>query len=100
MSRLDTIEVRRVMTEFAEFVTEKAKSNLKRNKRNSSGQLARSIGYNLNVTDNSIELSFEGEDYLDFIDKGVSGTVKKYNTPFSFKSKGGKRGLKGMPPRS
>ena len=38
------------------------------------------------------------EDYGEFQDKGVSGIEQKYNTPFSYKSKGGKRGLKGMPP--
>lgn len=40
------------------------------------------------------------EDYGFFQDKGVSGIKKKYNTPFSYKSKGGKNGLKGMPPPS
>ena len=38
------------------------------------------------------------EDYGKFQDKGVSGIEQKYNTPYSYKSKGGKRGLKGMPP--
>lgn len=27
------------------------------------------------------------EDYLKFVDKGVSGTQRKYNTPFSYRSK-------------
>ena len=38
------------------------------------------------------------EDYGIFQDRGVSGVKNKYNTSYSYKSKGGKRGLKGMPP--
>jgi hypothetical protein len=36
---------------------------------------------------NSIAVMFEMEDYGVFQDKGVSGTEKKYNTPYSYKSK-------------
>jgi len=38
--------------------------------------------------------------YGQFIDKGVSGTKVRRNTPYRFRSKGGKQGLKGMPPPS
>lgn len=85
------------LTEFAEYVIAKSKDNLRRNKKNSSGELADSLSYKLNVSKNSIQLDFEGEDYLAFVDQGVSGIKKKYNTPFSYKKKGG---LKGMPPAS
>lgn len=86
---------KQALSEFAEYVISRAKSNLKRNKKNSSGQLEKSLDYKIKVTKNSIQLDFLGEDYLEFIDKGVSGVKKKYNTPFSYKSRGG---LKGMPP--
>jgi len=51
---------------------------------------------------NIFELTFLMEEYVVFKDKGVKGTKSNYlenkNSPFSYKSKGGKKGLKGMPP--
>jgi hypothetical protein len=32
-------------------------------------------------------MTFEMEDYMEFQDKGVSGTEKKYNTPFRYTTK-------------
>jgi hypothetical protein len=87
----------KVLSEFAEYVISGAKANLKKQKKNTSGKLDKSLDYKIKVTKNSIQLDFLGEDYLEFIDKGVSGIKKKYNTPFSYKKKGG---LKGMPPPS
>lgn len=93
---LDNKETKKVLTEFSDYVITKARINLK--PKDTSGKLSRSLDYDLHVSKNSIQLDIKGEEYLEYIDKGVSGIKKKYNTPFSYKKKGS--GLKGMPPPS
>ena len=46
-----------------------------------------SLDKEIEVGANSFRLAFLMEDYGKFQDKGVSGTERKYNTPFSYKSK-------------
>jgi len=94
---LEATELENILAEFAEHVIAGAKRNLKTKGKNASNNLSDSLDYNVKVSKNSIQVDILGEDYLPFIDKGVSGVKKKYNTPFSYKSKGG---LKGMPPPS
>jgi len=82
---------------FAKRVTSRARANLTRNKMNVSKDLYNSLDYNkavdLNVSKNSFSLSFYLEDYADFQDKGVSGTERKYNTPYSYKASSNLLGL-------
>ncbi len=49
---------------------------------------------------NSIGIYFKMLPYGNFQDKGVNGTQINHGAPYSFKSKGGVKGLKGMPPPS
>ena len=84
-------ETKKALQIFAKNVVKFSRSNLTRKKKNVSKELYDSIGYDLKVHKNSFSLLFEMEDYGVFQDKGISGKEKKYNTPFSFKSK--------MPPR-
>jgi hypothetical protein len=65
----------------------KARSNLTKSNKNVSKELYNSLGYDLNVSKNSFSLSILMEDYGVFQDKGVSGTEKKYNTPFKYTNK-------------
>jgi len=74
-----------VLNNFGKRVVGKAKSNAK--KFSSSGKGERSIDYDLKVSPNSIEFTFEMEDYMEFQDRGVSGVLKKYPSPFSYKDK-------------
>ena len=80
-------------TRFAEQVVVKAKANLLSSKKSTSGELLKSIDYSFKESQSgdSFSLSFLMEKYGEFIDKGVSGIKKKYNTPYSYKDK--------MPPR-
>jgi hypothetical protein len=64
--------------------------SLKAKDRFVSGNLAQSIDVRYDIGDK--ELSFtvftdEGGEYWKFVDKGVSGTKRKFNTPFSFRKK-------------
>jgi len=84
--------VQEILDEFKAYVIQQAKSNLTRMKKNSSKTLYNSIDGFVKKYKNSISIYFEMEDYGFFQDQGVSGTKKKYDTPYSYKSK--------MPPPS
>ena len=90
------------LNRFAKYVISQSRANLTRGKKNSSNKLYNSLDSNVKVSKNSFELTFLMEEYGVFQDKGVKGTKSNYlenkNSPFSYKSKGGKNGLKGMPP--
>ena len=72
---------------FKNFVIQQARTRLSKGSKNVSKELYNSLKGNIKVMPNSIALDFEMEDYGIFQDKGVSGTEKKYNTPYSYKSK-------------
>ena len=77
----------RALNKFGKDVVQQSRSRLTKQKKNASRGLYNSIGYDLNVSKNSFSLEFKMEDYGKFIDQGVSGTEKKYNTPFKYTTK-------------
>lgn len=85
MSRQENIEA--TLDKFARYVIQQAKSNLTRQKKNSSKKLYESLGYDLKVYPNSFSLSFKMEEYGEYQDKGVSGVKKKYDTPYKYTNK-------------
>lgn len=85
--------VKKEIDRFRRAVVKEAKENLKKQGKSSSGKLYNSIDSELEVyKTNNFRLSFSLGDYGEFVDKGVSGTQKKYNTPFKYTNK--------MPPPS
>lgn len=80
-------QTRDALNKFAKFVIQQSRSNLSKSDKSVSKQLYNSLGYDLNVFKNSFSLSILMEDYGVFQDKGVSGTEKKYNTPFKYTNK-------------
>tara|TARA_R110000824_G_scaffold30093_1_gene99318 strand:+ start:988 stop:1509 length:522 start_codon:yes stop_codon:yes gene_type:complete len=72
---------------FKNFVIQQARSRLTKSKKNVSKELYNSLKGNVKVMPNSINVDFQMEDYGLFQDKGVSGTEKKYNTPYSYTTK-------------
>jgi hypothetical protein len=80
-------ETRDALNKFAKYVIQESKNNLSKSNKNVSKELYNSLGYDLNVSKNSFSLSILMEDYGVFQDKGVSGTEKKYNTPFKYTNK-------------
>ena len=72
---------------FKNFVIQQARTRLSKGSKNVSKELYNSLKGNIKVMPNSIALDFEMEDYGIFQDKGVSGTEKKYNTPYSYTTK-------------
>ena len=69
---MDLKETKDVLNNFAKYVIQQSRSTLTKNKKNVSNKLYKSIDYNL-------DFNFDGSGFI------------------SQKSKGGKRGLKGMP---
>jgi hypothetical protein len=80
-------ETQKYLNGFAKYVIQQSRSNLTKQGKNVNKKLYDSLDSEIEVSANSFRLSFLMEDYAAFQDKGVSGTRKKYNTPFSYKSK-------------
>jgi hypothetical protein len=72
---------------FIKHVVSQAKKNLTTTNKNASKKLYNSIKGEAKAFPNSIGIYFDMEEYGFFQDKGVSGVKKKYDTPFSYKSK-------------
>ena len=85
--------VKQSLETFSKRVISRSRANLTRQKKNVTKDLYNSLDYQLNVSANSFSLSFYMEDYADFQDKGVSGTERKYNTPYSYKASSNLLGL-------
>ena len=83
----DKEKVQKVLERFRDHVVSVSKRNLTNSRKNSSKKLYNSISGRVKVMPNSIFIEFSMDDYGVFQDAGVSGTKKKYNTPYSYKSK-------------
>jgi len=84
---MEKSEVQKALERFRDHVVSISKRNLTNKQKNSSKKLYNSIKGKVKANPNSFELEFSMEDYGVFQDAGVSGTKKKYNTPYSYKSK-------------
>jgi hypothetical protein len=80
-------EVQKELEKFRDYVISQSRRNLSRLKKNSSKRLYQSIQGDVKAMPNSMSIQFTMEDYGIFQDAGVSGKKKKYNTPYSYKSK-------------
>ena len=72
---------------FKKFVIQQARTRLSKNNKNISKKLYDSLDGIIKVTPNAIQVQFLMEEYGLYQDKGVSGTQKKYNTPFKYTNK-------------
>ena len=81
------LETQQALEDFKKYVIQQARTNLTKGKKNVDGNLYKSLQGFVEKSPAGFRLYFEMEDYGMFQDKGISGTKKKYNTPFSYKSK-------------
>ena len=91
------MSVRNELDAFGKYVVKQSRANLTRKKKKDTGELYKSIDYDLFVskTEASFSLSFKMTDYGDFIDKGVKGvasSAKAPNSPYKFGTGSGKKG--------
>lgn len=84
---MDNKEVKIQLEKFRDYVIKQSKANLTKKGKNSTSGLYNSLGGTIKVSPNSFEMEFYMEDYGVFQDAGVSGKKKKYDTPYSYKSK-------------
>ena len=82
---LDRQETQEVLRTFIANVLNDARVNLRNSNANASGRLSKSLEGDLKVNPNSLEVDILMEKYGKFMDQGVSGTERKFNTPYSFK---------------
>jgi len=79
------------LNKFAKYVIQQSRSNLSKQKKSVTGDLYKSMSYNLQVNPNSFSLEFFMADYAMFVDQGVKGKLSTYsqsrNSPFSFRGK-------------
>jgi hypothetical protein len=84
---LDNKNTKEYLNAFAKYVIQQSRSNLTKGNKNVDKKLYNSLDKEIEVGANSFRMDFLMEDYGAYQDKGVSGTQKKYDTPFSYKSK-------------
>lgn len=76
--------VRKELESFRDMVIKESRNNLKTMRKDTFGKLSKSLKGNVKVSKNSFEFDFSMEQYGMYQDKGVSGTKKKYNTPYKY----------------
>jgi hypothetical protein len=84
---LDNKNTKGYLNSFAKYVIQQSRSNLTKGGKNVDKKLYNSLDSEIEVGANSFRMVFLMENYGEFQDKGVSGTQRKYNTPFSYKTK-------------
>jgi len=84
---IDNKNTKEYLNAFAKYVIQQSRSNLTKQGKNVDKKLYNSLDKEIEVGANSFRMAFLMENYGTFQDKGVSGTQKKYDTPFSYKSK-------------
>jgi len=81
------LEVEKVLQRFRDYVIQQSRNNLTKGNKNSTKELYNSIDGEIVTENNFTIVGFTMLDYGHYQDKGVSGTLKKYNTPYSYKDK-------------
>tara|TARA_R110000822_G_scaffold59111_7_gene147720 strand:+ start:210 stop:722 length:513 start_codon:yes stop_codon:yes gene_type:complete len=82
--------IKAVLDRFANYIVEQSKENLRPH--DASGKLSKSITSEVSTGPVSFSMEIDMEKYGEFLDSGVSGTKKKYDTPYAYTNK--------MPPPS
>lgn len=81
------MSIKDTLNTFGRRVQQQARANLTRGNHKASGELYKATKYELSVSPNSFTLRFDMPEYWQYQDQGVSGTQKKYNTPFKYTTK-------------
>lgn len=89
------MSVKKVLDDFGKYVVKQSRANLTRKGKKNTGNLYKSLDYDVNVSKNSFSFSFLSADYADFIDKGVRGfssSLRAPRSPYKFGTGTGKKG--------
>ena len=80
-------ETQKILNSFAKYVIQQSRSNLTKTNKNVSKKLYNSLDYKILSDSSGFILQFLMEEYGPYQDQGVSGTKKKYKTPFKYTTK-------------
>ena len=80
-------ETQKILNSFAKYVIQQSRSNLTKTNKNVSKKLYNSLDYKILSDSSGFILQFLMEEYGAYQDQGVSGTKKKYKTPFKYTTK-------------
>ena len=76
-----------ILERYANEMTDALQNSLQANGRYASGTSAQSIiAMPITVMGGKYRMEIRMAEYLEYVDKGVSGTLVRYNTPYFFKS--------------
>lgn len=93
------MSVEKALNKFGKELVKNSRKALKKNDKNASGALSKSLDFKVKVSKNSFEFSFFMEDYGKFVDRGVKGVggnkadgtqwkrKRVTNNDFSYRSK-------------
>lgn len=84
---LNSEHTKKLLEAFRRNVVRESRKNLKALNKDVTGSLSKSLTSELNVSKQSFSLQFLMEEYGNYVDRGVSGTERKYNTPFAYTTK-------------
>tara|TARA_R100001460_G_C3455162_1_gene165196 strand:+ start:52 stop:534 length:483 start_codon:yes stop_codon:yes gene_type:complete len=80
-------ETKKILNSFAKYVIQQSRSNLTKQNKNVTKKLYNSLDYEILSDNSGMILQFIMEEYGSYQDLGVSGTKKKYDTPFKYTNK-------------
>lgn len=92
---METPKLETTLQGFIKYVIQQSRSNLTKQDKNVSKALYNSLVGDYKVMSRSFEMSFQMEEYGQYLDKGVKGkfsSAKAPNSPFQFGSGRGKKG--------
>lgn len=84
---MDLTQTKIVFRKFAKNVQRGTKQRIAQRGHDATKAMKNNTKFSVKVSNNSIQLNYERPFYSDFQDQGVSGTQKKFKTPFSYKTK-------------
>ena len=85
---MDLLNTKKALKVWTDIVIDRAKRNLIRQDKNAGGKLMESLKSGEPIyKDGVLSTNIQMANYGVFVDKGVSGIKKKYNTPYSYKKK-------------
>ena len=78
---------KKLLEDFGKRVVKMSKRNLTDRGKVAGGTLHKSLGFELKFEKGEPVFDWVGTNYATFVDRGVSGTERKYNTPYAYKTK-------------
>ena len=79
--------IKKLLEDFGKRVVKMSKRNLTDRGKVAGGTLHKSLGFELKFEKGEPVFDWVGTNYATFVDRGVSGTERKYNTPYAYKTK-------------